>query len=160
MQQRSQKTQRGFTLLELLLVIAVMGILVAILMPVIGKVRRSAIERKAQAQKAALKMAITTYFAHHKEWPISENDSSRDPSRDLTYGGNGNERRVAAILTRLETPGDDLPPLIQRDDYREENDEIINPSTGAPLQITFDLDYNGVITNRSNNAVMCPVLVE
>jgi len=137
----------------LLLVIAVMGILVAILMPTIGKVRRSAIERKAQAQKAALKTAITTYFANHKAWPITENDSDED----LTYGGNGDGGSIGAILTKLE---DESPPLICRDDYREENGEVINPDTGQPLQITFDLDYNGVITNRNNNAVMCPVLVE
>ena len=60
----NKRTKKGFTLVELVIVIAVIAILSAILIPTFGSIIKDANETKA---KADLKAAITTYLAAHAD---------------------------------------------------------------------------------------------
>ncbi len=62
--------RRGFTLMELLTVIAIISLLVAILMPATLALRRRARETQAASERAALKAAIMTYYADTSLWPV------------------------------------------------------------------------------------------
>jgi prepilin-type N-terminal cleavage/methylation domain-containing protein len=66
-----QPTRRGFTLLEMLVVIAIIGILVALLLPTLAAARRSAKNAATKATMHNLKIALENYRMDAGTFPIT-----------------------------------------------------------------------------------------
>lgn len=71
MKMRAQKN--GFTLIEILVVIAIIAILAAILVPAAGHAMRSAKKKRAMAEMNSIKVAALQFFDDHRymPWPAT-----------------------------------------------------------------------------------------
>lgn len=62
--------RRAFTLIELLTVIAIIGILAGILIPAVNRVRETARRSEAQTTVAEIETALNQYLAQYDRWPL------------------------------------------------------------------------------------------
>lgn len=121
----------GFTLLELIVVIAVIGILFSILFPAVSGMRERARQRESEIMKNSMETAIRAYRTEYGYWP--------GPTPDA-YSVYTNATQ-AQVMGYLLSSSPNNPRKIA---FWETTGIITNFSTKKPFKITIDVDDNEV----------------
>ena len=104
-----KRNKKGFTLIELVIVIAILGILIAIAVPRLGGFRDSAAERADEATAETIEKAANLYVATHGE----------DGATKLGASDNGKVENVKEFVDKLQNANlieGDTPYTPQQED--------------------------------------------
>lgn len=78
------KARKGFTIVELLVVIGVLAVLMTIIVVAANGVQKAGREKRASAMCSALEQAIAAYYAQEGKWPAAI-ESKTSSMTDETY---------------------------------------------------------------------------
>lgn len=78
--------KKGFTLMELIIVIVIIGILVAAMLPMFASSTDKARMGKVQSELDAIKTSVLMYYTDTGNWPVASNSSQND-GKGLTSDG-------------------------------------------------------------------------
>lgn len=136
---RRRAAASGFTLLELLIVIALMMVLAGLMIPAFFKVRNEAKKKQAQIEAKVIESAIQAYKLQVRKLPAPDTHLGQGES-DYTYGDEGDvdgeNGTVMGLLRGTE------PPVLDEGKLRWDGNNVINPWE-KQYRITLDLNYDG-----------------
>lgn len=133
--------KNGFTLIEILAVIAIVGILAAIIVPVAGGAKETALKRRAAAEIQNIKVAAMQFYDDHRymPWPgdpkVGEDEwttgaADQVPVMELLTGENAMRKLYLQIPEKSRGTGGQL---------------VFNDPWGQPYQIGMDRDLDGAV---------------
>jgi len=160
---RTRSHRRGFTLLELLIVITIIGILASILIPNLTDLIGGAEKTKTKAAFSGYIAALTNYKSQYKYYPPLF--SSEEPV-DLSVSGNGLKFIMALKGKKLvgdrweSLSGDDVKynrnnRLFHSFDEEEFDDEgyLVDTWGNRHIKIIIDYDRDGHITLPNDEGI-------
>lgn len=140
----------GFTLIEMLVVIAIIAILAGFLFPAIGKSLRTAKRNTAAAEAKSIAGAIHMFYEEYGYFPVPETmeqgvaDGIEQSSQDPTVADADFSKEVIKILMGGDTKMNPKGKVYLDSDTPIVNGEYLDP-WGNQYCMKFDLDFNGKI---------------
>ncbi len=136
--------RRGFSLIELLVVIVIIGMLLGLLIPSVFKFLRSAKRNKAISDGKAIVNAAKAYKVEYVNWPIPENDIGKP---DVVYSHN-NYVVLQMMHVTNQTANPKRIKFIEFDDFTTDaNGAFVDP-WGRPYIIKVDSNGDGVASGK------------
>lgn len=148
---------RGFTLLELLVVISIIAILAGMVMPTFYYAKRRAREAKARVMVKQLETAFKSYLDTYKVWPDAWPDGDiKDDMFKTLHGENPgtppmNPQCIAFYEFESTTNYPSSYEFTALDPWSNPSDS----SSFNAYQVMFDKDYDNKITINGKDVYRC-----
>lgn len=108
------KNKKAFTLIEMVVVIAIIGILSTMILTSVGNIRKSSVDSRRKSNLENVRGAITMYYSAKSAWPTSTNWST--------------------LVSNITTPGYLADNIVQDDDGDSVNDYDVT-TCSSPCQM-------------------------
>ena len=99
---RAGQDRRGFTLVELLVVITIIGILIALLLPAVQAAREAARRAQCSNNLKQLGLAFLNYETTHRMFPIGCISRPAIPAHGVTFTGSPGHTALVQVLPFME----------------------------------------------------------
>ncbi|CWP25738.1 pilin [Neisseria meningitidis] len=151
--------QKGFTLIELMIVIAIVGILAAVALPAYQDYTARAQVSEAILLAEGQKSAVTEYYLNHGEWPANNSSAGVASSSEIKgkYVKEVEVKNGVVTATMLssgvnkEIQGKKLSLWAKRQDGSVKwfcGQPVTRANTATDAAITADTDTNGKIDTK------------
>jgi len=172
---KNLSSNRGFTMIELLTVIAIIGILAGLLFPAISTAMKRTKVVKAQVEVHAIETAWKAYFNEYGQWPIviagnnvsylkapglnanAANSQGLQTLNDTTALLLGVDTSTTGAIGNYNSPVNN-PKLIQFINLKKDpaTGQILDP-WGHPYKFLFDSSYANQIANNYLGTTVSPI---
>jgi prepilin-type N-terminal cleavage/methylation domain-containing protein len=141
---------KAFTLIELLTVIAIIGILAGILIPTVGAVKKSANKSKTKVQFSQWASAVELFKQEYGYYPDIATDNKLDPTKFFAaltgkdYAGaavtdlNGNKRKLS-FYSAADSE------LVKNATTGAVTNEIMDAFGNSQIAVYIDTDLDGIV---------------
>ena len=141
----SRTRRSGFTLIEVLVVVSIIGLLVALLLPAVQSAREAARRAQCMNNLKQIGLALHTYEGSSRSFPLNWGLPRVDPERGKPFHIGG---RPFSALSRL------LPYLEQQPLYASINFDVQNFPTEVGTAFPFPSNLTAYATSLS--VLLCP----
>lgn len=148
MKQRSERKHKGFTLIEVLVVVGIIAILISILIPSLQKARTSAKATKCLSHMKSLFLANTIYINEYDKFPAlnNEEDDGTWQYNYLIYDGEDFDANHGPLVdpTNIIQDLEQLFCPLQEDEFHSQGTDV------NPWPIVPDMDTRSAYGRRYN----------
>lgn len=138
---KTKNQARGFTLIEILAVIAIIAIVVSILIPVAGGAKKTAQKRRAQTEMQSIKMAAMQFYDEHRYMPWPD---AVKVGADMWAADAAAQSQVMDLLTGNNPLKKTYLQIPEKSRPADKSMVFIDP-WGQPYQIGMDRNMDGAV---------------
>jgi len=148
----------GFTLIEMLTVIGIIGILASMLFPVVTRVMKTVKETQAKTEMKGIEMALKSYFNEYGRYPTNLSTGG-DVSYGAISGATFTNGVLLNVLRSTNGPGNEAFASNPRKlSFLEVNAKSLQGTCyidpwGQQYEIVVDADYDNICTLPAGSPV-------